>query len=139
MAEIWGAAIAVGGAVISGVAAEKKAKKDRANANEDRRAATKEEAQYGSALSKFDKEQDYYYEQLQRQNRQRGLDQFRSFSNLQSYAPQYQGDTARITLPAAPDINSIISQAAPPEQPAATSNKKRSTASKILDPAGLFG
>lgn len=139
--EAWvaAAAITAGGALISSYAAGEQAKKDKKDAAKERRLATKEEAQYGAALSQFEKEQDYYYKQLERQNKQRGLDQFRSFSNLQSYAPQYQGDTARITLPAAPDINSIISQAAPPEQPAATSNKKRSTASKILDPAGLFG
>lgn len=113
MAEIWGAAIITGGALISGIGAEKKAKSDRKAANEDRRAATKEEAQYGAALSQFEKEQDFYYKQLERQNKQRGLDQFRSFSNLQSYAPQYAGDTARVVVPNAPNINSAIAAAVP--------------------------
>ncbi len=139
--EAWvaAAAITAGGALVSSYAAGEQAKKDKKDAAKERRLATKEEAQYGAALSQFEKEQDYYYNQLERQNKQRGLDQFRSFSNLQSYAPQYAGDTARVVVPTAPDINSIIAKAAPTEQPAQQTTKKgRSTVSKVLDPLGLF-
>ena len=135
MAEIWGAAIAVGGAVISGKAAEKKAKQDRKDSNEDRRAATKEEAQYGAVLSQFEREQEDYYNQLDRQRKQRGLDQFRQFSTMSQFAPEYQGDTSRVVLPAKPDVNALISQAVPEEQAAAKAKKKKSTLEKI-DPVG---
>lgn len=112
MAEIWGAAIAAGGAIISGVAASKKAKDDRKAASEDRKAATKEEALYSSILSQFEAEQDDYYSQLSRQRKQRGLDQFRSFNTVSSFAPEYAGDSSRIVVPERPDINVLLANAA---------------------------
>ncbi len=133
MAEIWGAAIAVGGAVVSGIAAEKKAKNDRKNANEDRRAATKEEAQYGSVISRFDAEQEDYFNQLNRSRKQRGLDQFRQFSTMNQIAPNYT-ETNRIVVPNRPDVNAIINEVVPPETPQ-VKGKGKSTWEKI-DPIG---
>ena len=134
MAEIWGAAIAVGGAVVSGMAAEKKAKADRKAANEDRKAMTKEDAQYGAVLSQFEREQEDYYSQLNRQRKQRGLDQFRQFSTVQSFAPNYV-DNNRVVLPNRPDVNTIIEQVVPEEEKQASGKKGKSFIEKI-DPLG---
>lgn len=134
MAEIWGAAIAVGGAVISGVAASKKAKEDRAAATSDRKAATKDEAIYGSILSQFEAEQDDYYNQLDRSRKQRGLDQFRSFNTVSSFAPQYAGDNPRIVVPNRPNINTLIEAAVPQE--AASSGGSKKSLLDTLDPIG---
>lgn len=134
MAEIWGAAIAVGGAVISGISAQKKAKADRKAATEDRKAATKEDAIYGSILSKFEAQQDDYYDQLNRQRKQRGLDQFRSFNTVSSFAPNYAGDNSRIVVPDQPDINKLI-EAAVPQEVASSGGGKKSLLD-TLDPIG---
>ncbi len=135
MAEIWVAgAITLGGAVISGVAAEKKAKGDRKAANEDRKAATKEEAQYGAILSQFEREQEDYYNQMERQRKQRGLDQFRQFSTVHEFAPNY-ADNNRITLPNQPNVNTIMESVIPTEQKAQGGGKGKSLHEK-LDPLG---
>ena len=138
MAEIWGAAIAVGGSIISGVAASKKAKQDRENAKEDTKEMTENDARFGAIASQFNAEQDYYYEQLKRKNKQRGLDQFRQFSTVNQFAPNFVGGNNTITLPAKPDINALIkANAAPVEPVAAAAPEKKSTAKKlfgIIDP-----
>ena len=60
MAEIWGAAIAAGGAILGGVAQSKKAKEDRKNSKVDERDA----AMYSGILPKFEADQDYYFDRL---------------------------------------------------------------------------
>lgn len=141
MAEIWGAAIAVGGSIISGMAASKKAKQDRENAKEDTKEMTENDARFGAIASQFNAEQDYYYEQLKRKNKQRGLDQFRQFSTVNQFAPNFVGGNNTITLPAKPDINALIKANTPAEAAAtaAPAAKKKSLVSKLLDPLGLFG
>lgn len=132
MAEIWGAAIAVGGSLISGYASQKKAKEER---KEDR-VDTREQAKFSGILSQFEKEQDYYYNQLNRANRQRGLDQFKSFSGMTRIDPNYVDTSQRIVVPDKPDLNKLL----PEEQAAASGGKKkRSLFDKITDPAGLLG
>ena len=64
-------------------------------------------------MSQFEREQEDYYNQLDRQRKQRGLDQFRQFSTMSQFAPEYQGDTSRIVLPQRPDVNALIAQAVP--------------------------
>lgn len=103
MAEIWGAAIAVGGAVISGAAASKKAKQDKKDAQE----MTKEGAQYNAILSQFDNEQDYYYKQLEKGEKMRGLAEFKKFSTLNSYAPNYTNDNTGPVIPIKPDATNV--------------------------------
>ena len=39
--------------------------------------------------SQFDAQQNYYYHQLDRQEKMRGLDEFRKFSTVKDYAPDY--------------------------------------------------
>lgn len=136
MAEIWGAAVTVGGSVLGGIASSKKAKEDRANANADRKAATKEETQFGSILSQFEAQQDDYYSQLNRQRKQRGLDQFRAFNTVNSFAPNYAGDNSRVVVPNQPDINNLISTVVP-EETASTGKSKRSLVDKITNPLGF--
>lgn len=149
MAEIWGAAIAVGGAVISGVAAQKKAKEDRKNANADRQAATRESTLYDGVLSSFEREQEDYYNQLNRQRKQRGLDTFRQFSTLNQFAPNYTPPVQQeIVVPQRPDIATNLDAAIrldeANQQAAASMNaggqKKGSSniVKKIVDPLGLF-
>lgn len=139
MGEIWGAAIAVGGSIINGIAASKKAKQDRENAKEDTKEMTENDARFGAIASQFNAEQDYYYEQLKRKNKQRGLDQFRQFSTVNQFAPNFVGGNTTITLPAKPDINALIKANAPPAATTTTAAtpEKKSTAKKlfgIIDP-----
>lgn len=111
MAEIWGAAIAAGGAILGGISAEKKAKADRKAANQDRQSATKESVVFDALSSQFEKEQDYYYNQLERQNKSRGLDEYRKFSTVNSFAPQYENTSGGIIVPDKPSVEALANQA----------------------------
>lgn len=104
MAEIWGAALAVGGAAISAYGKNKSEK----NARKDAKAATKDEAKYQGILSQFEKEQDYYYQQLDRKNRVRGLDQFKQFSQIGRFAPEYKAADTTPIVPEKPDIEKML-------------------------------
>lgn len=104
MAEIWGAAIAIGGAAISAYGKNKSDKE----ARKDSKAATKDEAKYSGILSQFEKEQDYYYNQLDRKNRVRGLDQFKQFSNIGAFAPGYKAADTTPIVPEKPDIDKML-------------------------------
>lgn len=132
MAEIWGAAIAVGGSIISGIAASKKAKQDRENAKEDNKEMTENDARFGAIASQFNAEQDYYYEQLKRKNKQRGLDQFRQFSTVNQFAPNFVGGNNTITLPEKPNINNLIAANKPVEEAQAAASSSSSSKGKSL-------
>lgn len=135
MAEIWGAAIAVGGAVISGVAAQKKAKADRAAANQDRAAATRESTLYEGVLSSFDREQDDYYNQLNRQRKQRGLDTFKQFNTVRNFSPNYTPPVQQeIVVPQRPDIAANLDAAIRLDE--ANKNAKQSQLNRGIDGAG---
>lgn len=125
MAEIWGAAIAAGGAILGGVAQSKKAKQDKADA----KIATRDEAMYAGIMSKFEADQDYYFDRLAKKNTERGLDQFRAYNT------QGQPNDARIVVPDRPDINTYL-PALPAPKP---KKKKKGLLGKISDPLGLFG
>lgn len=107
MSEIWIAAAAtvVGGA-LSGMGAEKKAKEDRKASRE----LTQDSARYEALLSAFETEQDYYYNQLNRANKQRGLEQFRQFSTIKQFAPQYAQTSPGVVVPEKPVIPTFNSQ-----------------------------
>lgn len=130
MAEIWGAAIAVGGAVISGVAASKKAKQDKKDTQE----MTKQGAQYNAILSQFDAEQEHYYKQLEKGEKLRGLAEFKKFSTMGNYAPTYTNDNTGPVIPERPDATTYKGLA---DDPAAegSGGKKKSLLEKI-DPLG---
>ena len=124
MAEIWGAAIAAGGAILGGVAQSKKAKQDKADA----KIATRDEAMYAGIMSKFEADQDYYFDRLNKKNTERGLDQFRAYNTAGN------PNENRIVVPDRPDINTYL-----PAVPVKTKKKKKGLLGKISDPLGLFG
>lgn len=135
MSEIWiGALITVGGGIISGQGAEKKDKADKAYQS----TATKKETAFSGILSQFERESDDYYSQLNRARKQRGLDEFRKFSTLNQFAPQYINEN-RIDPGQAPSISDLVKQidavdkalADPPKK------KKRGLLEKLSDPLGL--
>ena len=104
MAEVWGAAIAVAGTVYSAQAAKKKAKQDKKDAIEANTINTVESAKYSGILSAFNADQDYYYTQKQRQNKERGLEQFKTFSQMNKIDPTYTNTSGGIVVPERPDI-----------------------------------
>lgn len=134
MAEIWGAAISAGGAILSGVAASKKAKEDRLAAKEDTKELTAYSTRYNAILSQFNREQDYYYNQLAKKNKQRGLDQFRQFSTVNQFAPNFVGGNNTVTLPSKPDINALMEANAPQKQAQAAPAEKKSSLFSWIDP-----
>lgn len=147
MTEVWvAAAISVGGAVVSGYAADKQADKARKNANEDRKAATREEALYSGILSSFESEQEDYYKQLDRQRKQRGLDTFRQFSTTAEFAPKYVSGDQNIVLPnEMPNVANNIDAGMRRDEALQRTNenapqgkKGKSGLGKLLDPLGLF-
>lgn len=104
MAEVWGAAIMVVGGVLSGRAAAKKAEKDR----KEGRLASKEDARYKGILSQFDREQEYYYQQLEKQEKKRGLDQFKHFNNMRNIDPTYTETNTGPILPRKPNLDDML-------------------------------
>lgn len=129
MAEIWGAAIMVGGAVMSAQAAKKKDAKDR----KENRVDSKNAAKYEGVLSQFNAEQDYYYQQKQRQETMRGLDEFKKFSGMNRIDPNYVNQNTGPVMPEKPDLMKMLDAVDPPK--VAGSKNGKSTLEK-LDPLG---
>lgn len=65
--------------------------------------------------SQFNAEQMYYYNQLKRQDEQRGLDQFAKFNTVKDYAPDYVNTSPRVVVPDKPVWNQ--GEFAPPVTP----------------------
>lgn len=129
MAEIWGAAIMVVGSVASAQAAKKKADKDR----KENRVDNKQAAKYEAILSQFNKEQDYYYNQLEKQEKMRGLAEFKKFNTMSRIDPTYVNDNTGPVLPEKPDINKMLED--PAQAGGGGGGKGKSTWEK-LDPLG---
>lgn len=98
MAEIWGAAIAVGGSLLSGAAASKKDKADKKH----EAAMTKEESALAAQRMGYEKALENYYTDEDRYQKQRGLDEFRKFATIGRYAPGYSDADARVAQPVMP-------------------------------------
>lgn len=130
MSEIWvaGAVTLVGG-VVSGMGQEKK---DKANQAHDK-AMTKESAKWNAALSQFDAEQADYYNQLNRQRKQRGLDNFRSFSTVGNFAPNYTQTSTGVELPKKPNYEDTFGA-----EEQGSGGSKGGGMSRLLDPLKLF-
>lgn len=111
MAEIWGAAIMVVGAVAGGIAAEKKEKA----ALKNQKAMTREEAILSARGEGYSKALDEFYREKGRFETQRGLDEFRKFDTAQNYMPGYSDDAARIKEPVAPSLETFF-PSDPPKQ-----------------------
>lgn len=122
MAEFWasagGAALIGGGAsilggILGGKSKKKQAKAEAAFKAKEDRALMADEAKYGAISSLFQQQLQDYQSQLQRQRKERGLDQFRYFNTMKQIDPNYQ-DTSRIVVPQAPsvvDYNAMALQA----------------------------
>jgi hypothetical protein len=104
MAEIWGAAIAAGGAFLS--ARGRKGEKE-ADQEHDAR-MSREDARNRAGLALFEGELADYYSQLNRQRKQRGLDNIRQFSQLSRIAPEYAQVSQGIVVPDKPSIDAIL-------------------------------
>lgn len=105
MSEIWvAAAVTVVGGAVAGKAAEKKDKGDKAH----QAAMTEEESKLSAQRTGYESALEEFYTQRERQRKQRGLDQFRQFSTMGEFAPNYNIDTeARIDPGKAPNYNTF--------------------------------
>ena len=131
---------AVGGAAltaVSGYAKSKKEAKQRKQDKADSKEMTKEESQMSMLRSRYDSDLEYAAAQRARKNKEGGLAEFRKFSTMQNWAPNYEQTNPGIVVPETPDALGKDYNL-PEEEVAETSNKK-STTSKLLDPLGLFG
>lgn len=141
MAEAWVAAasITAGGALIGGIAKSKAEKDARKQAGKDAKAANKDEAKWSSLVSSFEKEQDYRYEQMARQNKQRGLAEFRKFNTVNQFAPEYSQTNAGIVVPEArtvSDIEADYNKADALNNPAQVSSGGGKSLLQKIDPLG---
>lgn len=84
---------------------------------------------YAGIMSKFEADQDRYFERLGKQDKERGLDQFRAYNTVGN------PNENRIVVPDRPDINTYL-PALPPPKP---KKKKKGLLGKITDPLGLMG
>lgn len=84
------------GSLGSSGAAKKQAKTDFKNTQK----LNEQEGVISRQNSQFDAEQQYYYKQLQRQEAARGLDEFRKFSTVKQFAPEYVNTNPTPILPA---------------------------------------
>lgn len=67
---------------------------------------------YGGLISGFEREQDDYYDQLNRSRKQRGLEVFKQFSTLNQYAPNYMPAAQQeIVVPAKPNMAASLDAA----------------------------
>lgn len=113
----WPAIIAAGAQILGGIMGGKgKEKQDKANKayeSAETRALESDKAKYNAIDTLFQNKVADYQSQLQRQRKQRGLDQFRSFNTMQQIAPGYS-ESGGIVVPREPtigDFNNMISTA----------------------------
>ena len=137
MAEAWVAAatITAGGALIGGIAKSKAEKDAQKRALKDAKAVNKDEAKWSSLVSAFEKEQDYRYEQMNRQNKQRGLDEFRKFNTVNQFAPAYTQTYQGIQVPEArtmSDIETEYNASEAKNTPATSSGSKGNALKKLF-------
>lgn len=141
MAEAWVAAatITAGGALIGGIAKSKAEKDARKQASKDAKAANKDEAKWSSLVSAFEKEQDYRYDQLERQNKQRGLEEFRKFNTVNQFAPEYSQTNAGIVVPEArtmSDLEAEYNASEAKNNPVTQGSKSGKSTWEKIDPLG---
>ena len=87
--------------------------------------------------SQFNKEQDWYYRQLGRQESQRGLDEFRKFSTVHNYAPNYTNTNPGVVVPTKPVYNQ--GAYAPPPEPVKKKSGGGIGIGDLFSPLGLAG
>lgn len=135
MSEVWAAAaVSVVGGVIAGKGAEKKDKADKAFEQE----MTAEGSRLSAQRSGYDRALEDFYQQKDRARKQRGLDQFRQFSTMSEFAPNYDANSEpRVVEGEAPDYNAFAPEVTE-EEKQQQSGGGRSIGKKLLDPLGLF-
>lgn len=131
MAEIWGAAIVVGGTLISSYAKSKQADKDKKDAKD----MTEEDYRRTAQQSGYEAALDNYYNEKQRFEKQRGLDQFRQFSTMGQFAPGVNDQGGRVTMPVMPNYNSFAPTVPGEETTTGGGGNSKGPLSKI-DPLG---
>ncbi len=129
MTEVWVGAI---GAVVAGVGSSMAAKEGAKGEVKH----TKLSSRLARQNSQFEAQQDYYYKQLEKKEKSRGLSEFRKFSTVHNYTPNYVDENTGPILPERPEFNK--GDYAPPVE-AAGKKKKGGFFRQHLDPAGLFG
>lgn len=130
MAEIWGAAIVVAGGIASGMAAEKKDKADKKYQTK----MTQEDYRRTAQQTGYEAALDDYYKQKDRYEAQRGLDQFRQFSTIDSYKPGYATMDGQLTAPVMPDYNNF--KVVEDTQQGSSGGGKSGNIMEKLDPLG---
>jgi hypothetical protein len=88
--------------VVGAIGSAEAAKKNQQNANKAQAGLTESEAKWQRENSMFDAQQQYYYQQLDKQEKMRGLDQFRKFSTVSNYTPDFHDDNPGPIVPDQP-------------------------------------
>lgn len=102
----WFAVAGAAVTVIGGAMSDKKAGKDAKAGRAQDQFMQQEEHRLGRQDTIFNKQVDEHYIQKERAQRQRGLDEFRKFSTVGSFAPEYQDTSTRVAVPVLPGISS---------------------------------
>lgn len=124
MGEVWvAAAVTVAGGVISGIAAKKKADADRKAAREDNSAMSQEESALSAQRTGYESALENFYNEKNRYEKQRGLDQYRQFSTMKEWAPNVDDQGGRIANPVMPKY-SEFAEVEEEEVDPVTGNKK---------------
>lgn len=132
MAEIWvAAAVTVGGAVVSGIAAEKKDKSDKKYSKE----MTEEDYRRTAQQSGYEAALENFYNERARYEKQRGLDQYRQFSTMKNYAPNVDDQSGRVASPVMPQYNDFAPTTPTPQTTANGGKDGKGILSKV-DPLG---
>lgn len=97
--------IAAGAAILGSLGSSGAEKKAQKKANEFELKKIGLEGTISRENSQFDAEQNYYYKQLDRQGKKRGLDQFRQFSTVKNFTPNYVANDPQIATPVKPTFN----------------------------------
>jgi hypothetical protein len=98
----WMAAV---GNILGGIGAGGAAKKAAKEEYKRTKKLATLEAMLGRQNNQFDRELDEYYKQLDRQEKRRGLDEFRKFSRMEQIDPNYQNTMPAPTTPTMPIFN----------------------------------
>ena len=104
----WSAALQIGGGLLKGVGAAKSTQAANREAAAAQKALSLQQAQHSLESNAFNAELQDYYSQLDRKRKQRGLSQFRQFSSLGGFAPDY-AEKGGIELPEKPSTVGVLS------------------------------
>lgn len=134
MAEGWiGAAVAIGGAMIKGYSDGKAAEEAAAEG----KLQNKKDYAFDALKGDRDAERQDYYNQLQRERKQRGLAELRKFSTVSAFAPDYRQDVSVEAGPA-PSVTDYIDKLnAIDKLMSEPKKKKKGIFEKLSDPLGI--